>query len=285
MAGSDLKSIVDRIVDLPTLPQVVTTIMGLLDDPDSSARDVNDVMANDPALVAKILKLVNSVFYGLPNRVSSIQQSIAILGFNTIKSLAISASVFDLFGDGDESFSYEGFWTHSIGTATIARYFGKHEPAINPDTAFVSGLLHNMGKLVLDQYAPMEFQEILARAKAQHISFAKAEQGTIETSYTEIGYWLANKWQLAEDVQNPIMYQNRIHECPEKDRPVTAAVAFASYLCRARNYGTAADFDKPSVPRGAWDTLHIERDKLPVLIEEIDEELERAGSFLSVINS
>ena len=101
----DLKSIVDRIVDLPTLPQVVTAIMTLIEDPNSSAKDIEGVMGNDPSLVAKILKLVNSPFYGLANKVSSIQQSIAILGFNTIKSLAISASVFDLFGDVREEFS------------------------------------------------------------------------------------------------------------------------------------------------------------------------------------
>ncbi|MCX7935212.1 MAG: HDOD domain-containing protein, partial [Planctomycetota bacterium] len=142
MAGTDLKGIVERIVDLPTLPQVVNTLLTLLDDPTSSARDVNEVMAHDPALVAKILKLVNSSFYGLPNRVTSIQQAIAILGFNTIKALAVSASVFDLFGESGGDFSYEAFWKHSVGVATVGSYLAGRSKRVDAESGFVIGLLH-----------------------------------------------------------------------------------------------------------------------------------------------
>lgn len=285
MAGKDLKSIVDRIVDLPTLPQVVTTIMGLIEDPNSSAKDINDVMSNDPAMAGKILKLVNSAFYGLPNAVTSIQQSIAILGFNTIKSLAISASVFDLFGDSEEGFSYEQFWTHSVGTATVARYVAGKEPGANQDTAFVVGLLHGMGKLVLDQYAPAEFKEILAKARDGQLGFAQAERSVLETSYADIGYWLTNKWKLAADVQEAIKFQNRIPECPETSRNLAAILAFSSYVCRVKQYGSSGDFNKPALPKSAWEALHIDRDMLPVLIQNIKSELDNANSFLSVINS
>ncbi len=285
MAGRDLKSIVDRIVDLPTLPQVVSTIMSLLDDPDSSAKDINDVMVNDPALAGKILKLVNSAFYGLPNTVSSIQQAIAILGFNTIKSLAISASVFDLFGADDAGFSYEGFWTHSVGSATIAHLFAGKEPGVSKDTAFVVGLLHGIGRLVLDQYAPVEFQEIIAIAKERELPFHLAEKEVIDTSYADIGYWVANKWKLADDVQNAIKYQDRVAECPDEYKSLTAILAFSSYICRLRQYGSNGDFNNPTVPRDAWETLHIEKDDLPALMEQIKEELEKAEGFLSVIKS
>lgn len=285
MAGVDLKSIVDRIVDLPTLPQVVTTIMSLIEDPDSSAKDINDVMANDPALAGKILKLVNSSFYGLPNRVSSIQQAIAILGFNTIKSLAISASVFDLFGEGNDGFSYEGFWQHSVGTATIAQYLAQREPGVTPEAAFVTGLLHGMGKLVLDQYAPSEFQQILTVAEDHSMAFHEAEQEVIETSYAEIGFWLTERWQLAEEVQQAIRFQDRVEECPESSRQLAAVLAFSRYVCRVKTYGNSADFSKPKLPRAAWDALHIEREKLPHLIEEINQEMIKADDFLSVIET
>ncbi|MBN2713705.1 MAG: HDOD domain-containing protein [Planctomycetes bacterium] len=285
MAGKDLKSIVDRIVDLPTLPQVVTTIMTLIEDPDSSASDINDVMTNDPALAGRILKLVNSVFYGLPNKVSSIQQAITILGFNTIKSLAISASVFDLFGEGDEGFSYEGFWKNSMGVATVARFLSNREPGVSPDTSFVVGLLHGMGKLVLDQYAPMEFQKILEVAQEKEIDFYKAEEEVIETTYAEIGYWLAERWQLAPDVQEVMKYQNRIADCPDKERPLAAVLAFARYVCKVKKYGSSGDFAKPQLSRAAWDSLHIQREQLPSVIAEINNELENAQAFLEIINS
>jgi HD-like signal output (HDOD) protein len=285
MSRPDLKNIVDRIVDLPTLPQVVTTIMTLLEDPQSSAKDINDVMRNDPALAAKILKLVNSAFYGLPNSVSSIQQAIAILGFNTIKSLAISASVFDLFGDGEGDFSYEDFWAHSVGTATVSNFLAKREPGVNPDTAFVIGLLHGMGKLVLDQYTPSEFQKIIATAKENQLSFAQAEEELLDTSFSELGYWLGNKWKLAVTVQEALRFQGNLAECPERSRVYAAILNFSSYICRLKKYGANGDFNKPSLPRDAWDCLHIDRDELPEMIEKINIELENANSFLQVIQS
>ncbi len=285
MAGKDLRGIIDRIVDLPTLPQVVSTIMSLLDDPTSSAKDINSVMSNDPALAARILKLVNSAFYGLPNRVSSIQSAIAILGFNTVKSLAISASVFDLFGGGGENFSYEEFWAHSVGTATVGRHLAQFEPGVNPDTMFVVGLLHGMGKLVLDQYAPAEFQDILILAADKCLSFAQAEPEVISTSYSELGYWLACKWQLDGLVQNAIRYQNDIPACPPAERPAAALVAFASYVCRVKEYGASGDFNKPTLPRAAWECLHLAKDKLAEIVEEINQELLKADSFLRIINS
>lgn len=285
MPGKDLKSIVDRIVDLPTLPQVVTTIMTLIEDPDSSASDINDVMANDPALAGKILKLVNSAFYGLPNRVSSIQQAITILGFNTIKSLAISASVFDLFGETGEAFSYEGFWQHSVGTATVAQFLAQREPGISPEAAFVAGLLHGMGKLVLDQYAPTEFQQIMDTAQEKGIAFHEAEKEVLETSYAEIGYWLTQRWQLAAEVQESIRYQDCVEECPDEYRLMAAVIAFSRYVCRVKTYGSSGDCNKPQLPRAAWETLHIEREKLPVLIEQINQEMVKADDFLAVIDA
>lgn len=279
----DLRGIVDKIVDLPTLPQVVTAIMGLIEDPDSSAKDIEGVMGNDPALVAKILKLVNSPFYGLANRVSSIQQAIAILGFNTIKSLAISASVFDLFGDVREDFSYEEFWAHSFGCATVSSFVAKREPQVNSETAFVLGLLHGMGKVVLDQYAPVEFGDILDIGRTKSLSFAEAEKEVLETSYADLGFWLAAKWKLAEEVQIAIQFQDRISECPEEHRPTASTLAFSKYVCRMKAFGSAADFDKPSLPREAWETLTIDKEELPSIISEINAEIEKTKAFLEVI--
>ncbi|MHC4871334.1 MAG: HDOD domain-containing protein [Planctomycetota bacterium] len=285
MAGRDLKSIVDKIIDLPTLPQVVSTIVNLIDDPDSSVKDINDVMGQDPALVAKILKIVNSAFYGLPNRVSSISQAIVILGFNTVKSLALSASVLDMFGSGEEYFSYEDFWKHSIGCATICTTVAKKQPGVNADTAFVLGLMHDMGKLVLDQYAPVEFQQILKTAKEKEITFAEAEKEVIATSYTDIGYWLSQKWQLADDLADAIHHQNDLDECAEHASKELAAVcSFSEYVCRLKNYGHNGSYGKPELPLKAWNMLGMEKDQLPALIETINNDIHRADEFLEMVN-
>lgn len=286
MAGRDLRDIVDRIIDLPTLPQVVSRILGLIDDPTSNVKDINEVMSKDPALVAKILKVVNSAFYGLPNRVSSITQAIVILGFNTVKSLAISASVLDMFGTGEEHFSYEEFWAHSVGCATVAQTIAGQQPGADRDTAFVLGLTHDVGKLILDQYAPVEFQQILAIARERECPFCEAEQDVLETSHSEIAYWLAQKWQLADDLALAMKHHHSIDEAPDPvSRQLAAICAFANYVCRLKQYGAAGNYGKPVLPIAAWDTLNINKEELPKLIEVINGEIHRADEFLAMVNA
>lgn len=283
--AKDLKTIVDKIIDLPTLPQVVSTIVNMLDDPTTSVKDINEVMGQDPALVAKILKIVNSAFYSLPNRVSSISQAIVILGFNTVKSLALSASVLDMFGTGDEHFSYEEFWKHSVGCATICTAISKKHPGINPDTAFVLGLMHDMGKLVLDQYAPVEFQQIIKIAREKQVAFHVAEKEVIETSYADIGFWLSQKWQLADDLADAIHNQNRIPECPSNvSKELASVCSFAEYICRLKQYGNNGSYGKPELPVNAWNVLGLEKDQMPELIEAINSQMHKADEFLDMVN-
>jgi len=282
--AKDTQAIVNNIVDLPSLPQVVTTLMSLLDDPNTSVRDVNRVMASDPALVAKLLKVVNSAFYAIPARVASIPQAIAILGFNTVRSLAISASVFDLFDEGSEDFSYPAFWTHSVGIAALSRFFAqKTAAASQPDNAFVTGLLQGIGKLILDQYANVEFQEILARAKSGKKSFSEVEATVLDTSYAEIGFWLVQRWKLPEEIQNAIRFQNRIGESPDEYRRGAAILRFSKYLCRLKGYGAAGDFDeRPVLPAEALAALGVTREAVPGLMEGVPEVFERAEALAAV---
>ncbi len=284
MPPKDLKSIVDRIVDLPTLPQVVTKIMALIEDPNSSAKSINDVMSNDPALAGKILKLVNSAFYALPNRVTSIQQAITILGFNTIKSLAISASVFDLFGFGEDAFSYESFWAHSVGCATASGYLARRS-GFDADVTFVVGLLHGMGKLVLDQYAPVEFQDIIGLARKSATTFSKSEGEVIATTQAEIGYWLACKWKLAENVQLAILHQDNLETAPDTVKVYVAVQQISDYACRKSGLEKPGDFDTPTIPTEALSLIGIDEADLPDELAHISKELERAASFLSVVRS
>ena len=117
----DRQCLTDRIVDLPTLPKVAARLVRLLDDPRSSAKDISGLMGTDPVLAAKVLKMVNSAFYGLPNRVADVRQAIAILGYATIKGLVVSTSVFGLFAKDRDGFSHADFWSHSLATGLLAR--------------------------------------------------------------------------------------------------------------------------------------------------------------------
>ena|GEM_PF-1737293 len=287
----DTQKLLKDIVDLPTLPQVIVTLMNLLDDPKSSVRDINNVMGKDPVLVSRILKLVNSSFYAFPSRVNSISQAIAILGFKTVKSLIISARVISMFDNDNDDFSYQEFWINSFGVATINRFIVLNlsaDPlsgvsAVHPDAAFVTGLLSGIGKIILDQYAHDEFMQTIEIARRESLAFADAEQQVVTGGYASIGYWLAQRWNLSEEIQIPIKFQDRVGECPHQNRGAAAALSLAKYLCRLKKYGHSGDFDHPPTPKAAIQTLALTKDTLPDIISGLAKEFEKAGSFLSMV--
>jgi len=283
--AKDLRSIVKKIAELPTLPQVVTVILSLIDSPDSSAEDINKVMEKDPSLVGKILKLVNSAYYGLPNKVNSVRQAIVILGFSTVKSLAISASVFDMFDSSRESgFSREEFWTHSIGCGCVARLVGHREPGVDQETAFVVALLHDIGKMVLDQYSPQEFDSIIHLAKERSLSFEEAEKEILQdTGHAEIGAWVAEQWKLSPELINAIHHHHQVSALEDHGTKVLAAVCrFSNFICQKRQVGASGNFNEPMMDGDAWATLSLEKEDLPKLVEAVNQELAKSSAFLSM---
>ena len=291
--ANNTEMLVKSIVDLPTLPQVITTLMTMLDDPDSSVRDINNVMGKDQTLVAKMLKLVNSAFYAIPKRVNSVSQAIAILGFKTVKSIVLSASIIGMFDGDDENFNYQEFWANSLGVGTISRFIIirlSEDPMsgcslLHPDTGFVTGLLGGIGKVVLEQYCHDDFAKIIDKAREEKLPFHEAEK-MVETSYASIGYWLAKRWNLSEEVQVPIKFQDDIDNCPAEHRAMAAVLSLAKYLCRLKQYGQAGDFDDPPrPPKAAALALALSKDTLRMLTSGLAEEFEKAEAFLSMIRS
>jgi HD-like signal output (HDOD) protein len=133
----------------------------MVGDPSVSAGDINDVISKDVALSARILKLVNSAFYGFPRRIASVTHAIVILGFNALRNVTLSASVFDLLDSRDLPFGHREFWIHSIGVAVAANVIARERKLPDVEDAFMCGLLHDVGKIVLHQYARGEFGRVL----------------------------------------------------------------------------------------------------------------------------
>ncbi len=292
MSRTNNEMLVKSIVDLPTLPQVITTLMTMLDDPDTSVRDINSIMGKDQTLVAKLLKLVNSAFYAIPKRVTSVSQAISILGFKTVKSIVLSASIIGMFDGDDEDFNYQEFWANSLGVGTISRYIIlslSGDPlsgcgGLHPDSGFVTGLIGGIGKVVLEQYRHDDFAQIVQRAKDEKLSFADAQRKVGDADYAEIGYWLVKRWNLSEDVQDPIRYQDAIDTAPEECRIMAAVISLAKYLCRLKRYGQAGDFDDPpKPPKAAATALSLSKETLPMLTKGLAEEFTKAEAFLSMI--
>ncbi|RLB36930.1 MAG: hypothetical protein DRH20_08735, partial [Deltaproteobacteria bacterium] len=169
----------EQVEDLPTLPSVAMEVNRLLEDEDVSIRKLTDTIEKDQSIVSKILKLVNSAFFGLRSRVDNISHAVTLLGFNTVRNAVLSVSVIKTFGGvkpGD-GFSMADFWRHAVAVGITARFLGQQTRLASPDNGFIAGLLHDMGKVVLSAFFPEIFREVL-QGLARGISFYEAERDT-----------------------------------------------------------------------------------------------------------
>lgn len=277
----NIKKVLDEIIELPTLPEVATTLIKLIEDPNSSAADLNKVLISDASLSAKILKLVNSPFYGFREPVTSSKQAIVILGFRTIRSMAVSASVMDLFDIFEmEGFSQEEFWVHSIGVATAASLITENLNVQN-DTAFVCGLLHDIGKLIMNQYAQKEFREILLYAKENSLCFYDAEiKLNVDFNHAEIGYYVAQKWNLPLAIQKVIRDHHK--EPKQTDEPlIISAIQLSNHVCEYLKIGTGGNYG-PIVPNHQQCVHYCQGAKIPDILEKLKSSVDRIREMTNV---
>ena len=191
MNKNDLKELTEKLSDLPTLPNVVTKITMLMQNPRTSANEVGQAITTDQSLTSKTLKLVNSAFYGFPGRINTITHAIVILGFTTVKNVVLTASIFNAIGknSASEDFDLEAFWLHSVSTGAIAKVLAEFQKSKYVEEAFIGGLLHDLGKVVINHCAREEFQRVLEYRNKQKCLIKQAEEAILRVNHQEIGSW------------------------------------------------------------------------------------------------
>jgi putative nucleotidyltransferase with HDIG domain len=245
---SRVKQITEKIIGLPTLPTVVTKMIELVDNPKTSASSLAKLISTDQALTAKILKLANSSYYGFPREISTVNLAIVVLGFNTVKDMGLSVSVLDDFPDMEniEHFEMSRFWEHSNGVGVGAKMLADAVGYRDSDEAFVAGLLHDVGKLVLNQYLHADFVKVLQKTFATKEELIKCEIDVIGTTHAQVGAWLAEKWQLPRRIVSSIEY----HHNPEHVKSNLDLIMFthlADILCRRAGVGTSGNCIEPVI--------------------------------------
>ncbi|MDY7032449.1 MAG: HDOD domain-containing protein [Thermodesulfobacteriota bacterium] len=208
--------IYSKIDELPTLPAVVPKILGLIGDEKSSAADFTDTISKDLALTSKILKVANSAYYGFPQQISRLEHAVALLGSNMVKSLALSIGIIRTFSSHKRSpyFSVKGLWLHSLSVAMLmeelGRRLGKRK---DNESLFIVGLLHDIGKVVLDQFFNDLFQQVLEEVNTQKgIKLHIAEQKVIGIDHCELAGILLTRWKFPNNIIHSITFHHHIHE-------------------------------------------------------------------------
>lgn len=288
MERLEVRDFLKKVEKLPTLPGIAMKIINTANDPKSAADGLARIILSDVSLSAKVLKMVNSAYYGIRNKVASVKQAIVILGFNTIKSLALSTAIMDKFAtSGDsEGFSRGAFWKHSLAVAITNKIISKRivRQKEQEENYFMAGLLHDIGKIILDQYFHEDFVRILNHMKVTHLSFYRAELEVNGLTHAEIGGMLAAQWQLPDELVAAI----RFHHSPEnraEHAMIISSTHFANVLAKTKNFGSGGDNDISGLVESCVMGLGLAEDDVAQIVGvEMDEEYAKASEFLRLMD-
>jgi len=287
MNKDKIRSIIDEVQKLPTLPAVANKITKLLKDPTCTALKVSEVIDKDQSLTIRVLRLVNSAFYSLASQVSNVRHAVALLGFRTISQMVITISVFDVFkgGYGNE-FDREGFWKHSIGCAVLSQKIAQLTNYSNVDDCFTAGLLHDIGKVVLDQYLHEEMVKVIQLTQGKDISFADAEKEVLGLNHADIGGQVMNNWKIPIPMVVAVKYHHTLLEEREESKIghdlIVDIVRLSDVICKRVRIGFAGDTIIPEITEDLCIRLNINQQLIDEIIESCGEEIEKAGIFIEL---
>ena len=261
-----LENLIKNMGDLPTLPSVFVTVNKMLSDPRTSAFDVGNVVSNDQVIASKILKIANSAFYGFAGRVNTVSHAIAVLGFSSTKNIVLTTSVLSTLKLKTplKGFSLGAFWKHSAAVGAIAKLTAKEVLPQRQEEAFVAGLLHDIGKLILAICSPEDFSRCLNTAISKKYLFLDAEHELLGFDHTDIAALVNEKWKLPSEFAAVLTthHKNIIHA----EAGLVEVVKLADILARGMQLGHACDHSIPILEDKVWDLLKMTPQKLDKIL-------------------
>ena len=233
-----LNSYTEEVSKLPTLPHIVMKILQMINHPDVRVERVADLLLQDKVLTTQIIRMVNSAFWGVRKRVTSVREAIVLLGLKEIKNVVITTSLFNAFPFKNQSFRISSIWEHGLGCALISRIIAEMVAYPDLEEAYLAGLVHDIGEVILSQFQVERFQGVLDVVQEEKISFYEAEGRVIGIDHTDFGEWFSERWNFSDALSEVI----RMHHTPERARlnpQLVAIVALADLFCRVRglDYG------------------------------------------------
>jgi putative nucleotidyltransferase with HDIG domain len=284
---SERKTKLDKIrvfVDkMPSLSTTVGKVLEICSRPDTAPNDLNKVISLDPVLTGQVLKLINSAYYSLMNKVTSLTRAIIMLGLNTVKNLALSTAIIRCVGQAKKSkaLPIKDFWAHSIGVGVMAKLLAAERglPLAEREEYFVAGLLHDLGKIPFGD----EYTEVLTQVTRDQEPLIAQEKKLLEIDHQEVGEMIASKWKLNAAITNVICH----HHSPELTQPehqaLVATVALADFYVCLFDIGYAGNrYPDEHILASLLDMCGLQWSAVIGLTEAVDEEIRKAEIFLQV---
>jgi putative nucleotidyltransferase with HDIG domain len=273
----------DYIKNIPSLPTSASKALEICDNAQTSPADLNQVISLDPVLVGRVLKLLNSAYYGLNHQVTSLVRAIIMLGINTVKNLVLSTAIVGNLSSGESGgLDMEGFWRHSLCVGVAAKLLAEKRGVDlkQREEYFTAGLLHDIGKIPLNAVLKQEYMNAVGIADMERISLIRAEERILGISHCAAGAVIADSWRLQGAVGDAIETHHVYagYGGPHKD--VLFSVAAANRFAVAAEVGFAGDRHAENADPVMWEYLGLSQDVLDEIEPAVNREIEKAKVFL-----
>ena len=281
MTDSVASNIASRTVEIATLPEVTMRIIQVVQDSRSTAHDLHRIVSNDPALSSRVLRVVNSAFYGLPGQIGSIDRAIMLLGLNAVKNIAIAASLAKMFKNiaPCDDLTGKDLWTHSVAVGAANKMITTALGLALPDEAFLAGLIHDIGLVVELQAENSNIPEIVQRTKAG-ISFIKAEESVLGASHQEIGQILTQRWKFPRSFQYVTGYHHRPRELAQENRLLAVVTHISDVLCSQQGLGVSITVNAQEPDLDLVQEIGLPADRIEEISANLEEELETVRELI-----
>ena len=276
-----LQKLEQENISLPEIPSIVFELNEVIANPLSSAEDIAQVVHRSPSLTALLLKIVNSPFYGFPSKIDKISLAVTLIGTREISGLALGISIISQFNNiPKEILSMYSFLRHSLACGIISRILAAHKSIPQTEQLFVSGLLHDLGRLILYSYFPEESLNILGRARLSDKLLYQQETDYLGCNHTHLVKQLLQQWKLPMVLENNVFYH---HNPSEAQQPIPATlVHLADVITNSLGIGTSGERYVPPLDNAAWENLGLSPTCFDVVVKQATHQYFALESMLDV---
>lgn len=274
---------IDKIDNLPTLPTVFAEVDRLCKNPDVGADELSKVIETDPSITLKLLSLANSAFFGFSRKINTVSEAISLLGNKTVQNAVLNISVYEATKDLENSAGLDkkDFWAHSAAVGSVARFICK-TMKIERDEAFTAGIVHDMGKIILDSLYVEFYKDVLQKVAEAPVTIYDAEDEVIGLTHAKIGQELAEAWNLGPELISAIAYHHEPRRA-EGDKQIAHLVHVGDCVARKMGIGSGGDTVVPEISEASYKELGISSDQLSEWEPEIQEAIDKDRAILSVL--
>jgi HD-like signal output (HDOD) protein len=272
---TDLQSLVDQSPQVSSLPAIFFQINEAVEDPESSFVEIGEIISGDPSLSARLLRVVNSSFFGFPNKIETITHAVTIVGMAQLRDLVLATTVVNQFkGFPKNLINMEKFWLHSVATGLTAKVIAIYRRETNADRFYLMGMLHDLGRLLLLLNIPDSMKTVMDKYAEGGTMYA-VENDALGFDHAAVAGKLMEAWQLPGMLQEAVAYHHKPEKAPHY--PVAASIVHvADFIAHGMELGSCGEMFVPPLHPKAWELLELPLNLLPSILEQVDRQVDEA---------